>query len=566
MCVQPPMFPFCIHGGPAAGSAADVSFLNARPAGADGFVRVEQGQFVTDKGVVRFSGVNLTGPANFPSHDDASNLADALSRYGINGVRLHFADVAGDYSNFMLSGEPCLVEEGSTVECFEFNSVQLDKFEFLVSELKKRGVYVDLNLHVGRFHNRLGARKGATLYDEALIASQKEYARRLLNHVNPYTGLAWKDDAALAIVEIANEDSIFRPWGPEFAWVKGADEPFKKFLLKVEKSFYAEMRRFLVEDVGVKCAIAGSQLCASPFEVQQMFDVTIDNRYWCHPHNAGSPEWSFVDAPLADFANGAGDPLALMAKEKMPDRAFVVTEYGHPYPNSFGCETLPLLGAAATVGGWSGIFAYSFAHRAAPLPEYVPFFFTIGERADVLCHQPAVSVMFRTLGGMPRDSFVLECGNPGEGYALFASPEVKFFSGWTDGRCFDLGDGIALSFKGQENAFATVSLLRREGGWLVAATSSGKNTGTRLTEVGRTPENYPVLAGRGGNWGNAPILYAGVEAELSVGCGKGPVSCHALNGNGLERAEVCVRRTGAGAVTIRLAPSCRTLWYLIRLA
>ena len=36
--------------------------------------------------------------------------------------------------------------------------------------------------------------------------------RRLLEHVNPYTGLAYKDDPALAILETHNEDSIFWHW------------------------------------------------------------------------------------------------------------------------------------------------------------------------------------------------------------------------------------------------------------------------------------------------------------------------------------------------------------------
>ena len=556
-------FPFSVHTGPAADSVADVSFLNAKPAGEDGFVRVKNGQFVTDNGVIKFSGTNLTGSANFPTHENAVKLAAALSRYGFNCVRIHFADVAGNYSNFMLSGETCLIADGATVDHFDFIPEQLDKLEYFVSELKQRGVYVDLNLHVGRFHNRLGSRKGATLYDEALIASQKDYARRLLSHVNPYTGLAWKDDPAVAIVEIANEDSLFCPWGREYAWIKDADAPFKKFLLKVEKAFYAEMRRFLTDDIGVKCVIAGSQLCASPYEVQEMFDLIIDNRYWCHPSNAGSHNWSFINAPLADYAKTDGDPLVLMSREKTPDKAFTVTEYGHPYPSSYSCETLPLLGAAATAGDWSGIFSYSFAHRAAPCADYVPFFFTIGERADIMVHQSAVSVMFRTLREIPESTFIRNAGKIGEGYALFTAPTVKFFSGWTCGRAFDLGDGVTLSFEGHGNAFATVSLLRRGNGWLISATSSGLNTGTKLTELSRTPENYPILAGKDGDWGQAPILYEGVEATLRLTGHQGSLKCHALDGQGQPFADVPL--TGFGDTTaVHLSPASHTLWYEIK--
>ena len=42
-----------------------------------------------------------------------------------------------------------------------------------------------------------------------MIDLQKEYADKLLNHVNPYTGLAYKEDPAIMTIELANEDSAF---------------------------------------------------------------------------------------------------------------------------------------------------------------------------------------------------------------------------------------------------------------------------------------------------------------------------------------------------------------------
>jgi len=551
------VFPFAFSSGPSADSVADVSFLNAAPAGADGFVRVEKGRLATAAGELRLSGANLTGSGNFPSKPDAVRLADKLMRFGINAVRLHYMDPIGNYANFMLTGAPCLCAPGTNDLDFAFIPEQLDKLEFLVSEFKQRGIYVDLNLHVGRFHGRLGHRKGETLYNPDLIASQKEYARRLLDHVNPYTGLAWKEEPAVLLVEIANEDSIFCPFGYEIDFVKDADAAFKRFLMETERRYYAEMKRFLRDEIGVKSLVTGSQLCASPFEVQEMFEVTIDNRYWCHPEKAGCPEWTIVDAPLADYANGEWDPLAMMAKEKTPERAFLVTEYGHPYPASYGCETLPLLGAAAAVGGWSGIFPYSFSHRAAPTPSYVPFFFTIGERADLLVHQPAVSVLVRDGHPVPATAFVRCPDGIRKGHALLTTPQVKFFSGWGAGRRFDLGDGFELSFAGLTNAFATVSVLRRGSRLLVAASASCRNTGARYPVVRETPEGYPVLTGKGSVWGAAPILYSGVAAELRVPLAAGRLVCLTLDGAGRPVGTVPVAADGA----VRLDPAYKTLWY-----
>ena len=46
-----------------------------------------------------------------------------------------------------------------------------------------------------------------------MIDLQKKYAKDLLGHVNPYTKTAYKDEPAVAFVEISNEDALFAVWG-----------------------------------------------------------------------------------------------------------------------------------------------------------------------------------------------------------------------------------------------------------------------------------------------------------------------------------------------------------------
>ena len=66
-------------------------------------------------------------------------------------------------------------------------------------------------------------------YDRRMIARQKEYARQLLTHVNPYTHLSYAEDPCVAVVEINNENSLMGdPWGAGFG--TGLDtlpEPFR---------------------------------------------------------------------------------------------------------------------------------------------------------------------------------------------------------------------------------------------------------------------------------------------------------------------------------------------------
>ena len=96
------MFPFSISYEPLAG-VADMSHLLDAPAGRYGRIRVADGHFVTDKGRIRFNAVNLTGPANFPSHRFAERMAARLAALGVNCVRLHFMDCQKGYGSFMAS-------------------------------------------------------------------------------------------------------------------------------------------------------------------------------------------------------------------------------------------------------------------------------------------------------------------------------------------------------------------------------------------------------------------------------------------------------------------------------
>lgn len=79
-------FPFVIPGDDATPSFTDLSALNATPAGAGGFVRIEDGHFVTDAGWLRIWGVNVCFGANFPAQADAGKVAAHLAKLGVNGV------------------------------------------------------------------------------------------------------------------------------------------------------------------------------------------------------------------------------------------------------------------------------------------------------------------------------------------------------------------------------------------------------------------------------------------------------------------------------------------------
>lgn len=214
----PPLFPFVIsYDGPD--NASSVAHLLDAPAGKHGFVRVKDGRFVTDAGPLRLHATNLTGPANFPTHEQADKLAARLARFGINCVRLHYMDEA--YGNFMIEKVQGLIAEDPATQR-NLDPQRLERLDYLIAALKKRGVYVDINLHVARHwderdgfggkNQRPGFDKGLDNFEPRMIELQKEYAKKLLTHVNPHTGLAYTDDPCVAVVEINNENALFNQY------------------------------------------------------------------------------------------------------------------------------------------------------------------------------------------------------------------------------------------------------------------------------------------------------------------------------------------------------------------
>ncbi len=214
----PPLFPFLIsYDGPD--NASSVAHLLDAPAGKHGFIRAENGRFTDNKGPVRLNATNLTGPANFPTHEQADKLAARLARFGINCVRLHYFDEA--YGNFMTEKVAGIIADDPATQR-NLAPGQVERQDYLIAALKKRGIYVDMNLHVARWWDerdgfngkdkRPGFDKGLDNFEPRMIELQKEYAKKLLTRINPYTGLAYTDDPCVAVVEINNENALFNQY------------------------------------------------------------------------------------------------------------------------------------------------------------------------------------------------------------------------------------------------------------------------------------------------------------------------------------------------------------------
>jgi hypothetical protein len=193
-------------------SVLDLSrFLDA-PAGRDGHVRVRDGHFVKPDGSrLRLWGVNITSSSSFPPKDQAPRIADDLARLGFNLARFHHLDA--DWGQCLFISQ--------TNHTRAFDAENLDRLDFFIAELKRRGIYVSLTMNVHRQFKGgdgvrdwqiLGIGKGATFFHPRLIELQHEFMRNLLTHRNPYTGLEYRHEPALITLEMVNENSLLEAW------------------------------------------------------------------------------------------------------------------------------------------------------------------------------------------------------------------------------------------------------------------------------------------------------------------------------------------------------------------
>jgi hypothetical protein len=425
----------------ADASSLDLSFLLDAPAGKDGYIQVRDGHLVKPDGTrFRIWGVNITpvaaGSVHFPVKGDAAFWAKTLARLGVNCVRLHMVDQEA----------PKGIIAPGREDTRSFDAEQLDRLDFFIAELKKHGIYSNLNLNVSRGYkagdgvydyNLIGRGKALTYFDPRLIELQKEYATKLLTHYNPYTKSEYRNEPAIAIIEIVNENSIVTAWmrgrlrgsktgGAPVEWqditphyAQELDRLYNEWLSqKLSPSVLAKLRA----EAGVKDGagvprLTPDQFAAASktrFETELSFYMALEDTFFGDMKEllrqklgsksllVASSDYSFgisyypqlSSYASLDIVDGHGpwelrpmvsDPLnsipVRLSRTAVAGKPFTVSEHNHRFPNDYLSEGIPLLAAYGAFQDWDGIFLYTFETKE---PFYVPF---NGTRAD-LSHDP----------------------------------------------------------------------------------------------------------------------------------------------------------------------------------
>ncbi len=176
-----------------------------------GFSVNEQGRIVTtsDGTEIRGFGVNYTLP--FAHAFRAAGKMGLDVREQIDRDVYHFARLGFDLFRVHVWDVEISDTKGNLLK-----NAQLDHFDYLLKQLSERGIrYVltpiaywgngwpEPDEKLPGFSSVFG--KSECLTNPDCIEAQENYLYQFMNHVNPYTGFAYKNDPNLIAVEISNE-------------------------------------------------------------------------------------------------------------------------------------------------------------------------------------------------------------------------------------------------------------------------------------------------------------------------------------------------------------------------
>lgn len=216
---------------PALSSPVDLSFLNANdiPAGRHGFIKRDKDQLTfADGKPVKFWGANIQAYTLFKASDfDIQRHAKRIAQLGFNLIRIHHHDSAWVKPNIF---------KNPSDNTLELSASALKKLDWWIKCLKDEGVYLWLDLHVGRTFTKndnlthfndfakgkeTAEAKGFNYYNDSIKAAMQAFNAAYLSHVNQFTHLAYKDDPAVIALLLTNENDLTQHFGNALLGDKG---------------------------------------------------------------------------------------------------------------------------------------------------------------------------------------------------------------------------------------------------------------------------------------------------------------------------------------------------------
>jgi hypothetical protein len=382
-----------------AGSALDWSALVPwhTPAGKLGRVLAGKGGKMVfadqPENAAKFYGFNLCFSAQYLAHEQSDRLAMRLRRLGYNAVRFHHYE--------------SLLVDRSDGTSTRLNPQRIDELDYLFHALKQQGIYVTTDLFVSRQvfarevwpgesgNVEMDEFKMAVPVNERAFENYRQFAKALLDHVNPYTKLRWGDDPALAWLSLINEPNpgnfigrmkprlkadYEKAWGvwlakhhPDAGSLAMPTDDRKPeswllmnlFLADNQREFLARGTKMLREDLHCRALVTNLNAWTNPVQIEAVrpeMDYVDDHFYVDHPEFIERP-WQLPSrcanrSPVAQGAPG-GRGCAFI---RLLDKPFTCSEFNYSGPGRFRGVGGILTGALGAVQDWSVIWRFAYSH------------------------------------------------------------------------------------------------------------------------------------------------------------------------------------------------------------
>jgi hypothetical protein len=310
----------------------------------------------------------------------------------LNIVRFHQLEAEWSSPNIFQFAKGELLTDSVT-----FDPESMDRLDYLVYCLKKEGIYIcmDFNCY-HRFRSGDGIEQAMQIgeggkpilfFNEKFIQTQRTYQKNFLEHVNPYTGLAYKDEPAIAVAQLISEGSLFNtieatkvePYNTElfglyrdFCAKKGIEVKFedwdfanrtpllREFIIEMEMKCFREEAAYL-RSIGAKFPINGNNWPidkATPYINAMTVDFTDNHFYHCD-WRYGVDQRKFRNMSMMCAPDTIAMNLAGMAVEGKP---LYISEWDAPWPNVYRADAALFLAAIGAFQNWTGFSIHTYRY------------------------------------------------------------------------------------------------------------------------------------------------------------------------------------------------------------
>ena len=377
----------------------DLSYLNDKPAGRHGFLQAKGSELVFADGTpARLWGFSVQAYTLFvhtrdgkPDRGLIDRHARRLAQLGVNLVRLTHVD-----SDWV---RPNLIARGPTTKNLDDQAV--NTLFYWIKALKDQGIYVWLDMITYRpflpgdnipgfqeisAHARNKQRplvEGYSYLNPRIEELWRKTSQELVTRINPYTGLALKDDPAVAGLMIWNENDLTGHFGLSF--LPDKHNPWHRKLYLRKQDAFAARTGLKPADLFATWLPGAGKLFLNDLEYDWNHRAAECLRGLgvkvpiCSGHLWGNmPCYSLAALTAGDVIDShvytgsdflglnprcAGGPGQYLAMARLADKPKIVSEYNMEDngPKYDPFTVAPYISALAAFQGWNAIMLYGYS-------------------------------------------------------------------------------------------------------------------------------------------------------------------------------------------------------------